>query len=524
MTEQTIVIKLEYDGTIKRTRTIAKDFDALKKLTVDVFPELKDTPITFTYQDTEGDQISVCCDTDLQEAYLQLKESKKTAIKFLILKVKSKSGLQGENANDSISSMPTTNGPITGKRENPNPEETEIQGIAQKLARVELEDRKEEIRHAAQEELKRNTISDNNPTIQPIHYHVTCDGCGINPIKGNRFKCTVCPDYDLCENCEAKGIHKEHTFIKFANQEQSHAYYQQKASNPGNTIELDIPAGLFHWIQNCPFVNQFRSAFQPNNPHEEAKMGPPPPPPFMPPPSSYMPPPPMPRFMHPPMPNPHCQNQGNNGFVHWGRHWKKYAKQFMNNFGMKVKGKGRKMAIPIGGKEKAFVKITSAPEFVSFATWKLQNFSKKEWPENVFVVKKRGDIEFESFPLQNSLKPGESFELSVPIKAPKQAGKYYLAINLQTEAGQKIGKVLKVELTVISQHQPPKVEKMEETKKETEPKPEPKNEQLMNNEEEYCYKAAELEGQGYGSFEECYEALVKEKGNVEAAKNALIYQ
>lgn len=47
----------------------------------------------------------------------------------------------------------------------------------------------------------------------PFHPGVTCDGCE-GPIYGLRFKCCVCPDYDLCSGCEGKGMHNEHDMYK----------------------------------------------------------------------------------------------------------------------------------------------------------------------------------------------------------------------------------------------------------------------------------------------------------------------
>ncbi|XP_036404682.1 sequestosome-1 [Megalops cyprinoides] len=45
-----------------------------------------------------------------------------------------------------------------------------------------------------------------------VHPNVTCDGCE-GAVAGTRFKCTVCPDYDLCSSCQAKGLHKEHPLM-----------------------------------------------------------------------------------------------------------------------------------------------------------------------------------------------------------------------------------------------------------------------------------------------------------------------
>lgn len=45
------------------------------------------------------------------------------------------------------------------------------------------------------------------------HVGVVCDGCD-HGIFGTRFKCVVCPDYDLCMKCERKNLHKEHEMFR----------------------------------------------------------------------------------------------------------------------------------------------------------------------------------------------------------------------------------------------------------------------------------------------------------------------
>lgn len=57
----------------------------------------------------------------------------------------------------------------------------------------------------------------NNATMQNnIHSNVTCDGCLQNPIRGKRFKCRVCPNFDYCEACH-KSLAKQHnhSFLMF---------------------------------------------------------------------------------------------------------------------------------------------------------------------------------------------------------------------------------------------------------------------------------------------------------------------
>jgi len=67
-----------------------------------------------------------------------------------------------------------------------------------------------------------------------VHLGVTCDGCNTSPITGVRYKCSVCPDYDLCEACEAKGaaVHPAH-----------HALIKIRRSRVHPAAAGDKPAG-----------------------------------------------------------------------------------------------------------------------------------------------------------------------------------------------------------------------------------------------------------------------------------------
>ena len=46
-----------------------------------------------------------------------------------------------------------------------------------------------------------------------LHPGVTCDGCE-GSVAGTRFKCLVCQDYDLCQNCEDKKLHNNHVMMR----------------------------------------------------------------------------------------------------------------------------------------------------------------------------------------------------------------------------------------------------------------------------------------------------------------------
>ncbi|CAF3110382.1 unnamed protein product [Rotaria sp. Silwood2] len=86
-----------------------------------------------------------------------------------------------------------------------------------------------------------------NTTNKECHVGVQCDGCN-GPVIGFRYKCFVCPDYDLCEKCSSAGIHSEHNMIKI--------------TKPGS---FHHPHGYHHHHHHHPHMSP-----------------PPPPPPFIP--------------------------------------------------------------------------------------------------------------------------------------------------------------------------------------------------------------------------------------------------
>ena len=60
------------------------------------------------------------------------------------------------------------------------------------------------------------------------HPGVTCDGCE-KPVIGFRYKCVICPDYDLCGQCETKGLHPGHNMIRIASPQGAwpHHFYRR---------------------------------------------------------------------------------------------------------------------------------------------------------------------------------------------------------------------------------------------------------------------------------------------------------
>ena len=72
-------------------------------------------------------------------------------------------------------------------------------------------------------DLEKNQI----PTCTTIHKNTKCEKCSINPIKGYRYKCFECDNYNLCQDCElnnSKNNEHPHNFIKLKNELINYSY------------------------------------------------------------------------------------------------------------------------------------------------------------------------------------------------------------------------------------------------------------------------------------------------------------
>lgn len=66
-----------------------------------------------------------------------------------------------------------------------------------------------------------NEIKHIKKTNNYCHKDIFCDNCKKTNIVGNRYKCIICQNYDLCEDCEANYTQHDpyHIFIKIKNTE-----------------------------------------------------------------------------------------------------------------------------------------------------------------------------------------------------------------------------------------------------------------------------------------------------------------
>ncbi len=74
-----------------------------------------------------------------------------------------------------------------------------------------------ETKELVKEILEKVSPKPKNSEGKPVHRWISCNGCGMNPIVGVRYKCSACDNFDYCENCvEIYKNEHSHQFIKIS--------------------------------------------------------------------------------------------------------------------------------------------------------------------------------------------------------------------------------------------------------------------------------------------------------------------
>ncbi|EDW77753.2 uncharacterized protein Dwil_GK24381 [Drosophila willistoni] len=83
-----------------------------------------------------------------------------------------------------------------------------------------------------------------------IHDKVECDICGLSPLVGFRYKCIQCPNFDLCQGCEASHKHPEHMMVRMPTND-GPSVVEAWLSGPGHSGRR---SGRRHQRAQCPFA------------------------------------------------------------------------------------------------------------------------------------------------------------------------------------------------------------------------------------------------------------------------------
>ena len=145
---QSLTLKVSNNDVMRRFTTSSHLYSEVCEKIQELFPNENKEIINLSYLDDEGDKIIISSQNEFEEALVVQKsmmEKAGTSYRFDVV-------IPGQSVNN----LPNAN-PISAGHLNNN----------------------------------------------VVHQGVTCDGCGLSPIVGTRYKCSIRDDFDLCEHCES---------------------------------------------------------------------------------------------------------------------------------------------------------------------------------------------------------------------------------------------------------------------------------------------------------------------------------
>jgi len=254
---------------------------------------------------------------------------------------------------------------------------------------------------------------DNDDSKSDVHQNIQCDGCGQHPISGARFKCTVCPDFDLCSACESKDLHpSSHPLLKLKEPRRNDVHYNIICDG----CNMNPIQGARYKCTVCPDYD-LCSACEAKNQHPtdhaliKLKVN-------------------TPLAAHGLRPRRGCHGMR-------GRRCQKQEKQEESKVPQvapkPVAHFVRDVNLPDGAKV--------LPGVVLVKSWEFNNPSSVAWPAGSKLVFVEGSSEIlgkEEFEVPVA-GPGQTVEVSCPIQVPAKAGKYIATFQLADKEGSPFG-------------------------------------------------------------------------------------
>ncbi|KAG6542941.1 hypothetical protein Mapa_015633 [Marchantia paleacea] len=246
-----------------------------------------------------------------------------------------------------------------------------------------------------------------------VHFDVCCDGCGMHPITGTRYKSQVRDNYDLCSSCFAKSGETEESYVIFYRAPFRPRHFRFPRNGRMNMCPAMGPVGG----GMGPIGHGGMGHFGPLGPGGHGGMGP---------------------FGHV---GPHGR-----GGMSRGPHCGVRTPQDYQ---------GGRLDARFVCDVSVFDGTELAPGTRFTKIWRLRNSGTAPWPSQTKLVNVDGDDLGSATitPLQigeRGLAPEEEIEVSVDCVAPQQIGRYQSSWRLSTPWGPKFGHKIWVQIQVVS--------------------------------------------------------------------------
>jgi len=244
------VLKISLDGDLRRISVddyAAFSFGKLGETLLTLFGDSMPKNYQVQYVDDEGDKIVVSSDEELHEGFRVAVEDNRKSLRIEITGQPTADGqpvvplLAIPQPSVEVLDTPPMS-PRELVKETAPPTDFEAMLEREREAKKALETAAKESDPEEEEEEE----EEESPPLwrvqeTAVHKNVTCDGCGMYPIVGVRYKSSTVDDFDLCSVCEAEG--------KF---EDSHAPFL-KINTPDKapkTIVCILGADFPNWRQH----------------------------------------------------------------------------------------------------------------------------------------------------------------------------------------------------------------------------------------------------------------------------------